>query len=168
LDGSMTPNGGARITGRSFTSGPAAGLSRRRRAGLIAFGLVLAAGASAGCSFSDGVGPYLVDPGHYSVYHCKDLVVRLNQLQAREKELRNLMDKASEGGGGSVIGALSYRADYEKTLGDETVLRRTAAEKKCELGQPPSASSAAPASAAPAAVATPGPAPIYQSDQIIR
>ena len=46
------------------------------------------------------------------------------------------MDKASEGGGGSVIGALSYRPDYEKQLGDEKVLRRTAAEKKCALEPP--------------------------------
>jgi len=91
------------------------------------------------------MGSFIVDPGRYSVYHCNDLVTRLKELQAREKELRDLMDRASEGGGGSVIGALSYRADYEKALGEERVLRRTAAEKKCELGPP-----------------------AFQSDQIIR
>jgi hypothetical protein len=90
----------------------------------------------AGCSFSDGVGPYIVDPGRYSVYHCKDLVERLKALTTREKDLRALMDKASEGGGGSLIGTLSYRPDYEKELGDEKVLRRTAAEKKCALEPP--------------------------------
>jgi hypothetical protein len=86
-----------------------------------------------GCSLSDGVGPYIADPGRFSVYRCKDLVDRLKTIAAREKELRELMDKASDGGGGSVIGTLSYRPDYEKQLGDEKVLRRTAAEKKCAL-----------------------------------
>ena len=64
------------------------------------------------------------------------LVDRLKTIAAREKELRELMDKASDGGGGSVIGTLSYRPDYEKQLGDEKVLRRTAAEKKCALEPP--------------------------------
>lgn len=111
-------------------------LSPRGRAKLIAIGFVLAAGALASCSLSDGVGPYIADPGRFSVYHCKDLVPRLKELQAREKELGNLIDKASEGGGGTVIGALAYRADLEKTVGDEKVLRRTAAEKKCDLAPP--------------------------------
>ena len=54
------------------------------------------------------------------------------------------MNRASEGGGGALIGNLTYRADYENALGEEKVLRRTAAEKKCELPPP-----AAPASPTP-------------------
>jgi len=75
-----------------------------------------------------------VDPGHYSAFHCKDFAPALAILSTREQELRNLMDKASEGGGGAVIGNLSYRADYENVLGDEKELRRAAAEKNCDLG----------------------------------
>ena len=132
----VTFNDRVHVTVRWRRSAP--GHSRRRRAGPAALGLicVLAAGALASCSMSDGVGSFIVDPGRYSVYHCNALVTRLKELQAREKELRDLMDRASEGGGGAVIGALSYRADYEKALGEERVLRRTAAEKKCELGPP--------------------------------
>jgi len=74
-----------------------------------------------------------VDPGRYSVYHCKDLAPRLTALVAREKDLRNLMDKAGEDTAGSVIGNLSYRAEYENVVGEEKVLRRTAAEKNCDL-----------------------------------
>ncbi len=85
---------------------------------------------------SDGVGPYIVDPGRYSAYHCKDLVDRLKALTTRQTELRDLMAKASEGGGGTVIGTLSYRPEYEKDLGEEKVLRRTAADKKCALEPP--------------------------------
>jgi hypothetical protein len=90
-----------------------------------------------GCSSSDGLGPFIVDPGHYAVYHCKDLAPKLTALVTREQQLRRLLDRASEGGnGGAVIGNLSYRAEYEDVLGEEKVLRRTAAEKNCDLGSP--------------------------------
>jgi hypothetical protein len=102
---------------------------------LLAFCL---AGATAGCSTT--VGTYLVDPGQYSAYHCKQLVERLKELQTHETDLRNLMDKASEGAGGTLIGGMSYRANYEKALGEEKVLRRTAADKQCALEPPPSES----------------------------
>jgi hypothetical protein len=104
---------------------------------MLLCGCILGASALAGCSFTESMGgPYNVDPARYSVYHCKDLVTRLQELLDRQKELRNLMDKASEGGGGTVIGTLAYRAEYEKALGEEKVLRRSAAEKKCNLGPP--------------------------------
>ena len=120
--------------------------------GLIPVGWILAAafGALAGCSFDQGIGPYLADPGRYSAYHCKDLVTGLEALIAREKELRDLMARANDGGGGAVIGQLSYRADYEKTVANENVLRRTAASKKCDLPAPPT------------------PPASFQSDQTIR
>jgi hypothetical protein len=134
----MTLSDGVRAAVRCFYRRPGPGPSLDARRGAAAIGLVclLSVGALTGCSFSDGVGPYIVDPGRYSVYHCKDLVDRLKVLLAREKELRDLTDRASDGGGGAVIGTLSYRADYEKTLGEEKVLRRTAANKKCELETP--------------------------------
>ena len=63
---------------------------------------------------------------------------------ARETELRGLMDKASEGGGGFVIGSLAYRTDYDAARSDEKLLLRIAAEKNCGFN------------------------PSLQSDQIIR
>jgi hypothetical protein len=122
-------------------------LNRCPQAGRSAVVSAVLAGAIglAGCSANDDVGKFIVDPGHYSVYHCKDFKPRLASLTARAQQLRNLMDKASEGDGGAVIGNLSYRAEYENVLGEEQVLRRAAAEKNCDLG-----------------------APSYQSDQTIR
>jgi hypothetical protein len=124
---------------------------------------------------SDGVGSFTVDPGHYSVYHCDGLVARLKALLARELELVNLMNKASEGPGGTVIGTLSYRADYENALGEEKVLRRAAVEKKCELPPPvsptlptPAAYSTTPAPATSSVPPTSATVPIFQSDQSIR
>ena len=46
-------------------------------------------------------------------------------------------DITSEGGGGVLIGNLTYRADYENTVAEEKVLRRAAAEKNCDLNPPP-------------------------------
>jgi hypothetical protein len=93
------------------------------------------AGLLAGCSTSDGVGSFIVDPSHYSVYHCGGLAARLKVLLAREQELANLMNRAGEGGGGVLIGNLAYRTDCENAVGEKKVLRRAAA-KKCELPPP--------------------------------
>jgi hypothetical protein len=108
----------------------------------------------------------MVDPAHYSVYHCDGLAARLKVLLAREQDLSNLMEKASDSGGGVVIANLSYRAEYENALGEENLLRRTAAEKKCDL--PPRA---APVSPTPPIYTTrpeAAPAPIFHGDQTIR
>jgi predicted small secreted protein len=141
----------------------------RRRAAAIAPLCLVVAGLLAGCSTSDGVGAFIIDPGHYSVYHCDGLAARLKVLLVREQELSNLMERASEGGGGVLIGNLSYRADYENAVGEEKVLRRTAAEKKCELPPPAAPVSPTPAAyTAPPAPAAPPGAPIFQSDQTIR
>jgi hypothetical protein len=144
----MTARGGVRAISGHFAGER---ICRRRRgerlrAAAVKTLLIMSlAGAAAGCSTS--VDTYIIDPGHYSAYHCKQLVARLKELQFREADLRNLMDKASEGGGGTVIGGMSYRAEYEKAAGEEKVLRRTAADKKCELEAP---------------------VPAFESDQVIR
>lgn len=93
-----------------------------------------------GCSANQDVSTLLVDPGHYSAYHCKDFPPQLALLTTREQTLRNLMDKANESSGGALIGNLTYRADYEDVLGEEKVLRRAAAEKNCDLSTPASQS----------------------------
>ena len=48
-----------------------------------------------------------------------------------------------------MIGTMAYRADYENTIGEEKALRRTAAEKNCNLPPP------APTLAPPPATSTP-------------
>ena len=89
--------------------------------------------ALTGCSMPDGAGSLLVDPGRYSAYHCNDLAARWKVLVAREKDLRSLMEKADQGGGGAVIGSLAYRSDYDAALSEEKLLQRTAADKNCGL-----------------------------------
>jgi hypothetical protein len=107
---------------------PAGAVVRRALVVLLGAGLV-------GCGSSGGAGSLLVDPGRYSAYHCNDLAARWKVLVAREKELRELMDRADQGGGGAVIGSLAYRPDYDSVLGEERLLQRTAAEKNCSATQ---------------------------------
>lgn len=95
--------------------------------------LMLTAIALADCSTTDGLDSMLVDPSRYEGYNCKDLVNQLQALDKREKNLRNLIDRADESSAGVVIGAFAYRTDYETVIADKKVLRRTMAEKKCQL-----------------------------------
>jgi hypothetical protein len=93
--------------------------------------LGFAALALTGCGASNDAGSLLIDPGRYDAYHCDELAARWKVLVAREKELKGLIDKANEGGGGAVIGSLAYRTDYESVLSEERLLQRTAADKNC-------------------------------------
>ncbi|MGB6536751.1 MAG: twin-arginine translocation pathway signal [Xanthobacteraceae bacterium] len=112
---------------------------------------MLAAVPLGGCGIgTDGVSALMVDPARYDGFNCKQLSSQWNELLVREKQLRNFMDKADEGGGGTVIGALAYRGDYQTVLEDKKVLQRTAAERQCQL------------------TATPAAAPAFTSDQTIR
>ena len=104
-----------------------------------------------------------VDPGRYTFYHCEALPAQLKAIQERRKELYNLMARASEGGGGALIGTMTYRADYEKTFGEEKVLRYAAAEKNCNLPSPAPVVAPPPAAYPPASA--PAVPPAFQSDR---
>jgi hypothetical protein len=100
------------------------------------FGRVLlgaAIGVAVASCMSNGPGSLFVDPGHYDAYHCNDLQTRWQALNKRETELRNLMDKASTGPGGTVIGAVAYGTDYQSVLTEKKLVQQAAAEKNCEL-----------------------------------
>jgi len=103
---------------------------RRARSGR-SFLLSAAALALAGCCLGNGPGSLFVDPGRYEVYHCNDLVTRWKALTVRERDLRGLIDKASQTGTGAVIGTIAYRSDYESVLTEEKLVQREAAAKKC-------------------------------------
>jgi hypothetical protein len=146
---------------------PAARRRGRREIAAAVMVCLLVAGALSGCSTSDTFATVMIDPAHYSVYHCDGLVPRLKALQKREQDLSDLMARASEGGGGVLIGNLTYRADYENVVAEEKVLRRAAADKNCDLNPPPP-----PASPTPTAFTAPPPgrtgAPVFQSNQSTR
>src|SRR5215472_1760275 len=97
----------------------------------------LAVLALSGCGLStDGAGALFVDPGRYTLYHCDDLAARRKVLQARENELRGLIERAGESPGGAVIGSFAYRSDYDSVLAEEKLLQRNTAEKNCSFASP--------------------------------
>jgi hypothetical protein len=133
----MRPSRGVRLSHHDhWVQRVALAVPPRFSLGRSASSLVVAALTLAGCALDEGPGQLGVDPGRYEFYHCADLATRLKVLQVRENELRTLMARAAESGGGAVVGTLAYRADYEMVLSEEKLLQRTAAEKKCEGGPP--------------------------------
>jgi hypothetical protein len=123
-----------------------------RSAHAIATAILLVAVTTLAACSGDGVGALMVDPARYEGYNCKDLAGQWKNLVTRENQLRNLINRADEGGGsGEVIGALTYRSDYQTVLEQKKVLQRTAAEKKCQMAPTPETV-----------------APAFTSDQTIR
>jgi hypothetical protein len=118
-----------------FVARISAELAGRRIAILLSSAFFLFAAATLGsCGVgTDGLGALIVDPARYDGFNCKQLGDQWNWLLGREKQLRNLMDKADEGGGGTVIGTLAYSGDYQTVLEDKKVLQRVAAARKCQL-----------------------------------
>jgi hypothetical protein len=142
-----------------------------RGAALLAVLTCASALASCGGNF-DG-GQLLIDPGRYEMFKCDDLAKRWKAVSAREKQLRELMARASQTSGGAVVGALTYRADYDAVVSDEKLLQHEAAAKNCALSFEPGG--AVQAGQAPPGQPVAGPAPggpqqntVYQSDQGIR
>jgi hypothetical protein len=158
---------------------------RRRRAWALPRGvgvLALLVCVLSGCAGHDS-GAFLIDPGRYDLYKCDDFAARWKLVTTREKELRALMDRASQTGGGAVVGSLAYRTEYEEVLSDERLMQRTAAAKNCTVSlpvgvtlqqpalQPVPMQSGPPLASQPQAGQAPGGATqntLYQSDQGIR
>lgn len=127
---------GGNIDGLRWAKASAVAVAARGRPlGAVGILAVMLGAGLTGCGAGGGPGSLLVDPGRYSAYHCNDLAARWKVLVAREKELRDLMERADQGGGGAVIGSLAYRPDYDSVLGEERLLQRTAAEKNCTTTQ---------------------------------
>jgi hypothetical protein len=102
---------------------------RLRDAAICAIAVI----ALSGCGASYGPGQLLVAPGTYDAYRCKDLVAQWDQLNKREIELQANMSRASQGGGGTVIGAMAYGTDYQTVLTQKKMVQQEAAAKNCEL-----------------------------------
>ena len=86
----------------------------------------------AGCStVMDSVGDPFVQPGKYDFLRCQEIAVQLAGMEARSKELHELMDKANAGFGGSAVNLFVYRPDLAEVDASLALLRKTSAEKRC-------------------------------------
>jgi hypothetical protein len=85
-----------------------------------------------GCATSlNVVGDPFVAPAKFQFLRCEDIAKRLVGTQAREKELRGLMDRASTDTGGSAVNMLVYQPDYQTVQSELRQLREAAVEKQC-------------------------------------
>ena len=85
-----------------------------------------------GCSTSlNVIGDPFASPAKFQFLHCEDIAKRLVTTQAREQELRALMDRASTGTGGTAVNILVYQPDYQQVQSDLRQLHEAAVEKQC-------------------------------------
>jgi hypothetical protein len=107
----------------------------QRKLGTAAALLVASLG---GCTTSLNIigDPYMA-PAKFQFLRCEDIAKRLVAVQAREQELRGLMDRASAGTGGPAVNMLVYQPDYRTVQSELRQLHETAAEKQCpdEIGK---------------------------------
>ena len=92
----------------------------------------LVAASLGGCATSlNVVGDPFVAPAKFQFLRCEDIAKRLVATQAREQDLRGLMDRASTGAGGSAVNMLVYQPDYQMVQSELRQLHEAAVDKQC-------------------------------------
>ncbi|MBO0753117.1 MAG: hypothetical protein J2P53_13450 [Bradyrhizobiaceae bacterium] len=103
----------------------------------LIFGLAALLG---GCTSAfNAVGDPFVAPKKFAFLRCQDIASRLVESNAREQELRTLMDRSSAGVGGSTVNLFVYQPEYQTVTSDIRQLKDTAAEKNCPPAEAPKA-----------------------------
>ena len=112
---------------------------------------VLLAMTLAGCStVMDSVGDPFVQPGKFEFLRCQEIAAQMIGMEARSKELHDLMDKANAGFGGGAVNLFVYRPDLAEVDASISLLRKTSAEKRCDDGKEVGTGAPSPAAAAAA------------------
>ena len=89
----------------------------------------------AGCASSDG--PYFfADAGKYQFHSCEQLATASKQKHDRQRELKELIDKAEQAVGGQIVSVLAYRSDYVAVNEEVQVIDSTVRDKKCAASPP--------------------------------
>jgi len=88
-----------------------------------------------GCASSDG--PYVfADAGKYQFHNCEQLATASKQKHERQRELKELIDKAEQAVGGQIVSVLAYRSDYMAVNEEVQVIDSTVREKNCAASPP--------------------------------
>ena len=90
---------------------------------------------AAGCAGTDQVASVLAQPGKYEFYPCPQIAEEMRRISIRERELKELMDKAARDAGGVFVNAIAYQSDYLTVRGELRMLEAEAQRKKCEIPQ---------------------------------
>jgi len=107
-------------------------LSRVGRAVRSAAPLAVLALLSACAATGNNPMTMFADPGKYEFYDCDQLAAQRKHWSGREQELKQLMDRAGQSAGGSVVNLLAYRADHVAAHEELAVLENTARAKNCD------------------------------------
>jgi hypothetical protein len=88
-----------------------------------------------GCASSDG--PYFfADAGKYQYHTCEQLSVASKQKRDRQRELKELIDKAEQAAGGQIVSVLAYRSDYVAVNEELQVIDAAVRDKNCAAAPP--------------------------------
>jgi hypothetical protein len=85
-----------------------------------------------GCTSAD-LSSAIVKPAKYSIYNCDQMATAGRAEVTRERQLKELMDKAAQGPGGELAIALAYRGEYLTTQGNLRELEAAAVDKGCKM-----------------------------------
>jgi hypothetical protein len=104
-----------------------AGRALRSAVPFVALALLSACAAT-----GDNPMTVFADPGKYDFYNCEQLAAQRRHWSGREQELQQLMDRAGQTAGGSVVNLLAYRADHVAAREELTVVENAARAKNCD------------------------------------
>jgi hypothetical protein len=85
-----------------------------------------------GCASEDFLSPY-AEPGRYDFLDCTSITERITKASDREKQLAQLMTRASEAADGAIVNAIAYQDEYKAARANLRSLRKAAEVKKCQL-----------------------------------
>ena len=102
----------------------------QRRTAALALRLAVPCLMLAGCATSSV--DFFADSGKYQYHTCDQLAAAAKSQGTRERELRELMDKAGQSAGGAVVSVLAYQADYVAVSEELRVIDATARAKNCQ------------------------------------
>ena len=127
-------------------------LGRMREFRVRGLAMVLIAGIVSACTGTATLDPDALSiyaaPGKYDFLDCATIATRLKGSSARETQLRELMSRANEAAGGSIVNAMVYQDDFNTVRADIRALHKAAEEKRCTIDPSPPAGESQPSAAA--------------------
>jgi hypothetical protein len=94
------------------------------------FATVCIAAITSGCASDDILSPY-AEPGRYDFLDCTSIAERIAKASDRERQLAQLMTRASEAADGAIVNAIAYQDEYNTARANLRSLRKAAEMKKC-------------------------------------
>jgi hypothetical protein len=92
---------------------------------------ILAASLAACTSALENPVTVFADPGRYEFHNCEQLAAERAKRKTREQELKQLMDRAEQSAGGTLVNVIAYKGEYVAVLEEIKVIDATARVKKC-------------------------------------